>query len=160
MRTDPEEAASESTRRMAATLARRAVLSDEIAEPHPWSRRAAVGLAGVRVVLGVAALAIPETSGCAWIGNGTKGRDRAVLVRALGGRDVALGAGALLAMRKGRDVRRWLLMGAASDLVDTLATLAGFTELPKPRRWLVLAASGGAGLAGAVIAASLTTPLS
>lgn len=121
----------------------------------PWSARAAVGLAATRVVLGCAALAVPEVAGRAWIGKGADGRDRAVLLRALGGRDVALGVGAVLSLRTGRDVRRWLLMGATSDLVDTVASAAGFAALPRWRRWLVLLASGGAACAGVAIAAKL-----
>lgn len=122
-----------------------------------WLTRLAVGLAGTRALLGCAALAAPEAAGRVWIGQGASGRDRAVLVRALGGRDLALGLGALLALRSRRDVRQWLLMGAASDVVDTAGSAAGFAALPPRRRWLVLAASGGAACAGAVLAARLST---
>jgi len=111
-------------------------------------RRAAIGLAALRTTLGVVALVLPGKAGRSWIGAGATGRDRAVLLRALGGRDVALGVGALLAARDGREFRRWLIMGSASDLVDALATTVGFSALPKLRRWLVLLASAGAAVAG------------
>lgn len=134
-------------------LVRRAVGSSRHrGQVQPSLGRAAVGLAAMRVAFGCTALAAPGTAGRAWIGQGASGRDRAVLVRALGGRDIALGLGALLALRSGRDARRWLLMGAASDLVDTVASAAGFVALPKLRRWLVLAASGGAAGAGVLLA--------
>lgn len=120
--------------------------------------RAAEGLAVTRVVLGCTALAVPGPAGRAWIGQGASGRDRAVLLRALGGRDVALGLGALLALRSGRDARRWLLMGAASDFVDTVASAAGLVALPRWRRRLVLAASGGAAGVGVLLAAYLSPP--
>lgn len=122
-----------------------------------WSIRAAAGLAATRVLLGLAALAVPEPAGRAWIGAGACGRDRAVLLRALGGRDVALGLGALLALGTGGDVGRWLVMGATSDLVDAAASAAAFAALPMWSRWLVLVASGGAACAGIVIAADLST---
>lgn len=125
---------------------------------HSRFRRLAAGLAATRVALGFAALAFPEPAGRAWIGPGAAGHDRAVIVRALGGRDVALGLGALLALRSGRDASRWLAMGAASDLVDTAASSWGFSALPRWRRWLVLAASGGAACTGAVLAANLPSP--
>lgn len=113
-------------------------------------RVAMVALAWVRVALGTAALVAPQLAGRAWIGAGATGADRAVLVRALGGRDIALGAGAILAARRGgrRGLRTWIAMGAMSDFVDTVATAAAFGALPARRRWLVLFASAGASLSG------------
>ncbi|MGH8979677.1 MAG: hypothetical protein ACRDWE_01460 [Acidimicrobiales bacterium] len=131
------------------------VVAHPVASVSPWWRRTALGLGALRVGLGVAALAVPETAGRLWIGDGATGRDKAVLVRALGGRDVALGAGVLLAARRGRTLRRWVVLGALSDFVDVLSTAAGFTELPKWRRWLVLGASGGAVATACVVAPNL-----
>jgi hypothetical protein len=124
----------------------------------PWSRRAAVGLAATRTALGCVALVAPQAAGRAWIGQGANGRDRSVIVRALAGRDVALGLGALLSLGTVADARRWLAMGATSDFFDTAASAAGFLALPKRRRWLVLAASGGAACLGAALAATLPPP--
>ncbi|HVC13739.1 MAG TPA: hypothetical protein VND62_02665 [Acidimicrobiales bacterium] len=135
-------------------IAERARRAAADAQRQSWTRRAAVGIAATRVVLGCAALTLPGPAGRAWIGQGATGRDRAVLVRALGGRDVALGAGALLALRSGGDIRRWLVLGATSDAVDAAASAAGFGALPRWRRWLVLAASGGTAGAGLLLAAS------
>lgn len=121
-----------------------------------WSTQAAVGIAGLRVALGAAALIVPGLAGRAWIGPGAAGRDRAVMLRALGGRDIALGAGALLGASEREALRRWVALGALSDLVDTIATAAGFAALPKRRRWLVLAACAGAASAGSLAAAGLS----
>lgn len=121
-----------------------------------WSTQAALGIAATRVALGAAALLAPGLAGRAWIGAGAAGRDRAVALRALGGRDVALGAGALLAGAERAELRRWVILGAVSDLVDTAATTIGFGSLPRRRRWLVLAACAGAATAGAVAAAGLS----
>lgn len=123
---------------------------------EPWYRRIAVELGIVYVGLGVTALAVPETAGAVWIGTGATGRDKAVLLRALGGRDIALGAGVLLSSEHAGLLRRWVLLGAFSDFVDILATAAGFTELPKWRRWLVVLASGGAVATAVVVAPNLT----
>lgn len=141
----------------AGILARDAVTHPSL-PVSPWFRRVAIGLGAMRVGLGLAALVLPETAGRAWIGEGASGRDKAVLVRSLGGRDIALGAGTLLSSRHGGELRRWVLLGALSDFFDTLATAAGFTELPKWRRWLVLLASGGAAATGVLVAPNLTSP--
>lgn len=128
--------------------------------------RAAFGLAGTRALLGVVALAMPERAGRVWVGGGATGADRAVLLRALGGRDVALAVGALAGAAKGRRTEGdagtpvqplavWVAMGAVSDMVDTLATAGGFSALPRRTRWLTLVASGGAAATGAAIAAAL-----
>jgi len=151
------DGAATTTLETSGALARAATLHPERAD-RPWARRVAIGLGVVRVGLGVTAIAAPETAGTMWIGRGAAGRDKAVLVRSLGGRDIALGAGVLLAARHGDALRRWALLGALSDFVDVLATAAGFTELPKWRRWLVLLASGGAVAMAVVIVPSLPGP--
>lgn len=120
-----------------------------------WSTQAAVGIAGMRLALGIVAIAAPGLAGRAWIGTGATGRDRAVILRALGGRDIALGAGALLGTAAISELRRWAMLGAVSDLVDTAATAVGFGALPRRRRWLVLAASAGAATGGLLASAGL-----
>lgn len=121
-----------------------------------WSTNAAVGIAALRVALGAAALLAPGLAGRAWIGPGAAGRDRAVALRALGGRDIALGAGALLGSSERDELRRWVTLGATSDLVDTIATAVGFRALPRRRRWLVLAACAGAAGSGLLAASGLS----
>lgn len=120
-----------------------------------WSSQAARGIAGLRVALGAAALLAPGLAGRAWIGPGASGRDRAVTLRALGGRDITLGLGALLTATDRDQLRRWVVLGATSDLLDTIATTIGFGALPRRRRWLVLAACAGAATSGLLAAAGL-----
>jgi hypothetical protein len=83
-------------------------------------------LAAVRVGIGAAMLARPEllprTLG---VDAGTAARV-SWLVRMLGAREVALGAGTLAAARRG-DARDWILAEAVSDAVDALA-FAGAAE--------------------------------
>jgi hypothetical protein len=128
------------------------------ARPHGterWHRRAAYGVAALRLALGTVALALPEPSGDVWIGSGGTGRKRAVLVRALACRDVALGLGAVLALRSGEGADLWVAMGALSDMGDAMSTAAGFTAFATWRRWAVVLASTGAAAAGAVYALML-----
>jgi stage V sporulation protein SpoVS len=68
----------------------------------------------------------------------------------LGGRDIALAAGALAAFRAHdqAELRRWAGMGAIADAVDAVATLACWSTLPKTNRLLVLAAAAGAAVVG------------
>jgi len=107
-----------------------------------------MGLAASRVALGVSALVCPAPLGRAWVGPSAEGATAAVLCRALGARDVALGIGALSAAND-TERRRWVALGALSDVGDTLATVATFALLPRQTRWLVLAACVGAAVVGA-----------
>ncbi len=63
-----------------------------------WLRRGAAAVAVSRVGVGVVALAAPALVSRSWVG-GAGGLSGRVLGRALGGRDLALGLGALAALR-------------------------------------------------------------
>ncbi len=115
----------------------------------------AVSVAGARVALGVVAVAAPVAAARPWVGAATVGPASAVLGRALGGRDLALGLGALLAARRGAPLRGWVEAGGLADWGDVTATLLSFGRLPRWGRWLVLAASAGAAATAAVVAPSL-----
>jgi hypothetical protein len=120
------------------------------------ARLAAQGLAGVRALIGVVAWAAPHLALDPWVGPdlaaGAEGR---LLGRALGARDLALGAGALLAIRHGGPVRGWIEAGGLADTGDAGATLLAFGRLPRRSRWLVLASIVGAVAAAYVIAPSV-----
>lgn len=120
------------------------------------ARIAATGLAGVRAGIGIIAWAAPKFAAAPWVGSeaaGTTGGK--VLARALGSRDLALGAGALLAMRHDAPVRGWIEAGLLADAGDTLTTALVFSKLPRLTRWGIAAMTLGAVVAGAVIAASV-----
>lgn len=73
--------------------------------------------------------------------------DRAsLLVWAIGGRDVALGVGALLALRRAAPARGWFEAAALADAVDVVATLLVLRRAPGFGRFAFL----GAALAGVV----------
>lgn len=116
------------------------------------ARRGGLVLAGLRAGLGVVALVTPGVVGRPWIGDDADGDGARVFARALGGRDLALGLGALLAARHGGPVRGWIEAGALADLADTGATLTAFTRLPRKSRYAILALTLGAVLAGGLLA--------
>ncbi|WP_052667298.1 hypothetical protein [Nitriliruptor alkaliphilus] len=93
--------------------------------PDPGSgvaRLLARGLAGARVAVGVALVAAPDVATRRWLGSLTEDDPgRQVAVRGIGARDVALGIGALVALRDDaapRQAARWLEAGVVADLAD------------------------------------------
>jgi hypothetical protein len=116
------------------------------------------------VALGVTALVRPSVPARPWVGKSSDdphlhaGGDLAATVfgRALGARDLALGLGALAALRaEDGEARAWLAAGALSDALDVVASVSSWPELPRLTRWLVAGSAGGAALVGAAAALSL-----
>src|SRR3954466_3660563 len=122
-------------------------------------------LAASRIALGVSAVVSPRLAATPWVGGssthpGGEGLGPAgggpggppaggVLGRAAGARDVALGAGALLAVSQGpRAERTWVGLAAFCDVVDAVTTAATWRRLPSPGRLLVGAAAAGAAVVG------------
>jgi hypothetical protein len=122
-------------------------------------RRAATALAAARTAIGVVALASPVLVGRPWVGAVAGTAGGRVLARALGARDLALGLGALAALRPGSadsgNAALWVGMGAIADSLDVLATATAWGELPSGGRWLVAASAGGAAVAGGAAAWSM-----
>jgi len=121
--------------------------------PPRTARTAVLGIALARAGLGLAALVNPELVARPWVGEGGRGDGPAVLGRALGGRDLALGLGALAAAADPQALSAWVLAGGLADVVDATVTIAFYPRLPRRGRVLVLAAAGGA-----AIGAALCTP--
>jgi hypothetical protein len=128
-------------------------------------RYAATAVAAGRVGLGVAALAWPSVPARPWVGSSADELGAQVFGRALGARDLALGLGALAAVRKAscgpQTAGAWFAAGALSDALDVAVTAAEWRRLPRATRWLVAASAGGAavaGAAGAIAALQECTP--
>ena len=70
-----------------------------------------------------------------------------MLARSVGARDIALGLGALMALRHQAPLRGWLEAGALADAGDALTTVLGFRHLGRGRAALaVLSAASALGL--------------
>src|SRR5450631_3336736 len=78
-----------------------------------WLRRGATAVAVARVGVGVVAFAAPALVSRSWAGGAGGGPSGRVLGRALGGRDLALGLGALAALRLQAASRPALVWDAA-----------------------------------------------
>ena len=78
-----------------------------------WLRRGATAVAVSRIGVGVVAFAAPALVSRSWVGSAGGGPSGRVLGRALGGRDLALGLGALAALRLQSASRRAMVWDAA-----------------------------------------------
>lgn len=103
---------------------------------------------------GAALAAAPGLAGRAWIGPVARQPKVKVMVRAVGGRDLALGLGTLQALERGGDVRSWVVLSAACDAVDAAATLLAIRPLGL-RAVPVLLTAAAAAVAGAAGAGHL-----
>jgi hypothetical protein len=111
-------------------------------------------LAVFRVLTGGLLLVAPGLPARLWLG---ESGDRSVrlLARAMGARDLALGAGALRALTNGEPAQPWVAGGAAADATDALASLLSLGRRHPARALVVGAVAGAAAFAGARAAQEL-----
>lgn len=136
-----------------------------------WLRRSAAGVAAGRAAIGIVALARPALLARPWVGAAASGAPVRVLSRALGGRDLVLGLGALTALWCGSPAAgpagpaghvesvgpayAWVGAGALSDAFDVASTAVCWNELPARSRYLVAASAASAAVTGAAAVLSL-----
>ncbi|HEX8205674.1 MAG TPA: hypothetical protein VF587_06430, partial [Solirubrobacteraceae bacterium] len=96
-------------------------------EPRDAARLLAVG----RIVIGAALVLAPKRAGAGWIGDAAERDETTVLARALGVRDVLLGAMVLHTVDHPDVAPRWLSATAACDAVDFAAGVAARDSLPR-----------------------------
>jgi hypothetical protein len=123
------------------------------------ARKLATVIAVGRIGIGATALVAPALVARPWIGAPAEGPAARLLARAMGGRDLALGIGALRALHRSDDeARPWVALGGMADAVDAVATAVAFTTLPGRSRWGILALTGGAAVVSTRLAALLDAP--
>lgn len=111
-------------------------------------------LAAGRIALGTGLLVAPRTFAGPWIGRRARDPLTTVMIRGFGARDLVLGVGGLLCLRRadvGR-VRWWYGAQALSDGVDGLATLAAGPAMGSRRGKLIGAVACGSAAIGAATA--------
>jgi len=86
-----------------------------------------------RTGFGMAYLLKPADASRSWIGRVARDPATQVFIRGHGARDLALGAGALVALarRDDRGARVWLAGQALADSADIVSTLAARKRLPR-----------------------------
>ena len=119
-----------------------------------WPRHVARGIAVGRIAAGVALLAAPRPVAKAWVGDDGDGPAAAVLTRAVGIRDLIMGAITLHTVTHPQVGPRWVATCAVADVVDCAATLVAREELPSKGLPVALLA-GGSAVAGFAAAAGL-----
>jgi hypothetical protein len=102
-------------------------------------------LAAGRLAIGAALVAKPQSQvGAGWVGEDAQRPTAAVLLRAVGARDMALALGTLAAQRSGGALRPWLLTATLADATDLVATFAAGAAVPKQAKALIALLAGGA----------------
>jgi hypothetical protein len=105
-----------------------------------------------RIAAGAALIASPDRLAARWLGDDAARPGPRLAIRALGARDIALGAGVLATLGDDRQLRRWVAASAGCDLADAMSALATpSSALPANARWATVAMGGGAALAGAFV---------
>jgi hypothetical protein len=102
----------------------------------------------VRLGIGVGFFFFPGKLGRLWSGERESSTTSRMALRSLGGRDVALAIGTLVALENNGNVRGWLEAGALADASDAVSVLTNWSGQPGLRRLLSLASSVGATLIG------------
>jgi hypothetical protein len=116
------------------------------------ARSAATLIGAGRVAFGAALILAPRAVGRGWIGEAAGTAGGKVAVRAVGARDVILGLGGLVALRRGGPARGWLEAGAAADIADLAIAIGAFGKLPPLGRIITILLAGGSAVASALFA--------
>jgi hypothetical protein len=108
-----------------------------------------------RIAIGIGLISAPRLFAPVWVGrDGLSGAAR-LFSRAVGARDIAIGASTLAAMSNSEPIRPWVIAAIVPDAVDAIATYMERDEVPALSRPLVYLMGGGAALAGAAIQGSV-----
>lgn len=106
-------------------------------------------LAVGRIGIGLGLLLTPAVAARGWGGQVTAEPGAKLFLRALGGRDLLLGLGALRTLGEGDgSAEAWVRASALADATDAAATLVAVRHLPSPGRWVTIAVASTAAVLG------------
>lgn len=109
----------------------------------------------IRVGVGAGLVAAPGFAGRVWVGPDADGPGAKVFARAIGARDVLLGARTIAAVRSAREARQWLVSGYAADAADVAATVIAWRNLTPARRVVMPLIAGAVGALGYIAGRTL-----
>ena len=112
-------------------------------------KQLAQGVGIGRVVFGIGFITMPGWTGRIWIGSDSHRPAVKTLTQAIGARDLMMGAGALIAMRRGKRARGWLEAIAVTDAIDFSCGFLAGGRIPKSSRLAVLVLAGMSALQAA-----------
>ena len=115
----------------------------------------AMSVARCRIAIGVVAVVTPGLATRVMGGRRRTAGIAPLLARMLGGRDIALGLGTVIALDRGKPVRGWLEGSALADTVDCVACVLARDEMAPS----VFGATVGVGAASAILGGFLSRRL-
>ena len=121
-------------------------------------RDIAIAIARGRIALGATAIAAPGPAAGVMFGSDGSGPGARALARMLGGRDIALGLGVVIALDRGAPVRGWLEASALADGVDLVTCLLAGDEIPKATLVGTVVLAAGAALSQIWLSRELDPP--
>jgi hypothetical protein len=105
-----------------------------------------------RGAFGAAALLAPGTTGNLLAGPGGALPDARAFLRGMGGREIGLATGLLIALRSGSSPLPWLAAGVLSDLGDVAGIAGAWGDMPPAKRIPGITSAGGAAVGGVIVA--------
>jgi hypothetical protein len=121
-------------------------------------RDIATAIARGRMAIGAAAVAAPGPAAKVMFGRDGSGPGARAFARMLGGRDLALGLGVVIALDRGAPVRGWLEASALADGVDLVTCLLAGDDIPKATLVNTVVLAAGAALAQIWLSRELDPP--
>src|SRR5581483_4956795 len=118
----------------------------------------ALTLARARIAIGAAAAIAPNLTARIMSGGRASDGIAPVFARMLGGRDVALGLGTVIALDRGKPVRGWLEGSALADAVDFVGCVRAREEMPSSVFGTSAGLAAGAALLGVILSRRLDPP--
>jgi len=119
---------------------------------------AALLLARGRIAFGAVALVAPGPAARVMGAGRAPSATTRLLARMVGGRDVALGLGTVIALDRGKPVRGWLEGSALADAVDGVACLLDRGDLPTNVVRATATLAVGSAVAGFLLSRRLDPP--